>query len=235
MTDIVWTDERKKLVIDLRAQGKSARAIAEAIGNGCTKNAILGLVHRLGLPARNPSIRIPGALVADATRLKGFWTKEKTQALRDLWAAGKSQKEIVAVLGAASVAAVSNKRIELGLPVRDSLKAMQAGSAARSRPEKSQRVASEVERRAPKVIDRDAFTAPPGDFTIDLQDLRPRGDCRWPYGERAPYQFCGRPATDGVYCEGHGKVAFRSVERPSAMERRIAGAGLRMKCEVVHA
>jgi GcrA cell cycle regulator len=38
---------------------------------------------------------------------------------------------------------------------------------------------------------------------IYVQDLLPN-DCRWPYGDRHPYTFCGHPQIEGSsYCKDH--------------------------------
>lgn len=48
---MAWTDERKEMVKRLWADGMSASEIASEVG-GVTRNAIIGLVHRMGLPKR---------------------------------------------------------------------------------------------------------------------------------------------------------------------------------------
>lgn len=52
----VWmTDESLALARTLWDEGRSAEVIAKLIGNGCTKGAICGLVHRRKWPARPPA------------------------------------------------------------------------------------------------------------------------------------------------------------------------------------
>ena len=53
MTDaaITWTEERVELLKRLWADGRSASQIAAEIG-GCSRNAVIGKVHRLGLSGR---------------------------------------------------------------------------------------------------------------------------------------------------------------------------------------
>ncbi len=49
--DRFWTKARtEKLKID-HASGMSASLVADNIGGGCTRNAVIGKVHRLKLPA----------------------------------------------------------------------------------------------------------------------------------------------------------------------------------------
>ena len=50
-----WTDERVEQLKQHWLEGKSASQIANLLGHGLTRNAVIGKVHRLGLPAaRNP-------------------------------------------------------------------------------------------------------------------------------------------------------------------------------------
>ena len=48
MTTINWTDERVEMLKKLWTDGLSASQIAAEIG-GCSRNAVIGKVHRLGL------------------------------------------------------------------------------------------------------------------------------------------------------------------------------------------
>jgi GcrA cell cycle regulator len=47
-----WTDERVDLLKQLWLDGKSASQISSILGNGVTRNAVIGKVHRLGLAGR---------------------------------------------------------------------------------------------------------------------------------------------------------------------------------------
>ncbi|UYN99273.1 MAG: GcrA cell cycle regulator [Devosia sp.] len=47
-----WTDERVELLKKLWAEGLSASQIAAELGEGVTRNAVIGKVHRLKLSAR---------------------------------------------------------------------------------------------------------------------------------------------------------------------------------------
>src|ERR1700691_4762226 len=49
-----WTDERVELLKKLWSDGLSASQIAAELG-GITRNAVIGKVHRLGLPGRAKS------------------------------------------------------------------------------------------------------------------------------------------------------------------------------------
>ena len=47
-----WTDERVELLRQHWLEGKSASQIASLLGQGLTRNAVIGKVHRLGLSGR---------------------------------------------------------------------------------------------------------------------------------------------------------------------------------------
>lgn len=47
-----WTPERVETLKRLWAEGQSCSQIAAALKEGCTRNAVIGKIHRLGLPER---------------------------------------------------------------------------------------------------------------------------------------------------------------------------------------
>ena len=58
-----WTDEKVELLRQLWLDGRSASQISAALGQGLTRNAVIGKVHRLGLAgrAKTPSPASPGS------------------------------------------------------------------------------------------------------------------------------------------------------------------------------
>src|SRR5271165_1980053 len=50
-----WTDERVEQLKQAWTEGKSASQIANLLGHGLTRNAVIGKVHRLGLASRAKS------------------------------------------------------------------------------------------------------------------------------------------------------------------------------------
>src|SRR5437899_1237256 len=62
----MWTDERVDQLKTLWTEGLSASQIARVLGEGITRNAVIGKVHRLGLagratPSRADRPRLPSA------------------------------------------------------------------------------------------------------------------------------------------------------------------------------
>ncbi|MEX6724444.1 GcrA family cell cycle regulator [Parapedomonas caeni] len=52
-----WSDERIELLQRLWEKGLSASQIAEELGEGVTRNAVIGKAHRLGLKARPSPVK----------------------------------------------------------------------------------------------------------------------------------------------------------------------------------
>ena len=60
-----WTDDRVELLRKLWLDGHSASQISAELGQGVTRNAVIGKVHRLGLSGR---AKAPGAQAAASMR-----------------------------------------------------------------------------------------------------------------------------------------------------------------------
>ncbi|MEO1105769.1 MAG: GcrA family cell cycle regulator [Pseudomonadota bacterium] len=56
-TAMSWTDERIETLRKLWAEGHSASQIADTLGGGVSRNAVIGKIHRLGLSGRVKSTR----------------------------------------------------------------------------------------------------------------------------------------------------------------------------------
>lgn len=52
-----WTDERIELLKNLWDSGQSASQIAKELGEGVTRNAVIGKAHRLGLKSRPSPVK----------------------------------------------------------------------------------------------------------------------------------------------------------------------------------
>jgi len=52
-----WSDKDKELVLDLWKKGKSAAQIAQALGQGRTRNSVSGLLNRMNLKRDKPKAR----------------------------------------------------------------------------------------------------------------------------------------------------------------------------------
>ena len=67
---MAWTDERVEILKKLWAEGLSASQIAREMGEGVTRNAIIGKVHRLKLSGRATPSRPPRPRAKPASKPK---------------------------------------------------------------------------------------------------------------------------------------------------------------------
>jgi GcrA cell cycle regulator len=63
-----WTEERIALLQKLWLQGQTASQIAEQLGGGVTRNAVIGKAHRLGLSGRPTPVKAPIAKAPEEPR-----------------------------------------------------------------------------------------------------------------------------------------------------------------------
>ncbi len=154
-----------------------------------------------------------------------FWTDEKTERLRVMYAEGASASDMARELGAKSRNAVVGKLHRLGC-VR-AAPAAPGKAEGKTKPARERRKAGGTQlgqvktrrggKRTPK--DREhppvippsrfaaAFVPPGGAELVEHAALTPRM-CQWPYGETPPFQFCGKTRVDGrPYCAAHVTVA----------------------------
>ena len=59
-----WTEDNQALLVKLWKKGLSARAIAESLGGGITRNAVIGKANRMGLSQqpKKPTVEEPERL-----------------------------------------------------------------------------------------------------------------------------------------------------------------------------
>ncbi|MGI4879057.1 MAG: GcrA family cell cycle regulator [Janthinobacterium lividum] len=58
-----WTDERIELLRKSWESGMTASQIAESLGEGVSRNAVIGKAHRLGLQARPSPVKLGEAVI----------------------------------------------------------------------------------------------------------------------------------------------------------------------------
>ena len=64
---ILWTEEAVATLRKLHTEGLSAAQIARHLGNGCTRNAVIGKLHRLGM-SRTPEAASITISLANSSR-----------------------------------------------------------------------------------------------------------------------------------------------------------------------
>jgi GcrA cell cycle regulator len=156
-----------------------------------------------------------------------FWTTEREDRLRKLWAAGLSCSQIAAELGAVSRCSIIGKVHRLGLPGRGQPKDHACNKATkRVRKPRSVpgRVGHQGTAQAVKLIsepqtqpEESSMGTPAGKHCtiMELNSTR----CRWPlWGRREDHgEYCGGKSVGGLpYCLAHCQMAYRPAgERKS--------------------
>jgi len=195
-----WTEERVGRLSRLWLEGRSASQIAAELGEGVSRNAVIGKVHRLGLSGRAavPPTSTPVEPAPMAVAQAVGVTTEPSQARAEPPRARPEPQADVTPVAPAPVSAEAEPveaapvAIAFDMPVLRSIK--------------------------------DVVIPLSGRVTIlELGATM----CRWPLGDptSAEFRFCGcRAAGSMPYCSEHARVAFQPVADRRRVERmaRIA-------------
>jgi GcrA cell cycle regulator len=142
------------------------------------------------------------------------WTEERVGALKKLWLEGQSASQIAKQLGGGVTRnAVIGKVHRLGL----------SGRAAPSQPARAPRTprprAPIAQPSAPRRIEAvqprpmTPVAPPPAPELPGTATVMTLGAhmCKWPIGDPTSreFSFCGRRASEGVYCVEHARVAYQ--------------------------
>lgn len=111
-----WTPEQDYALAFGAALGMSARQIAQSLGSGVTRNAVIGRTHRLGMTlsgkrGRSEKPKIPKER---KVRVRNEWTPDQDAALTQGTLEGKTAPQLEKELGR-SISAINMRRIALGL------------------------------------------------------------------------------------------------------------------------
>ena len=211
---MAWTDERIALLRQYWEQGLSASQIAETLGEGLSRNAVIGKAHRLGLSSR-PSPLKTGEKPAAPRAPRTSKAENKAES--------RTEKPEKAAAKPAETPAV-----------------VEAPVAEKSRPEPQPIVAEAPSPRPVQATPPRPVTPPPPPAVplpasvLAASQPRPKGErvtlldlndriCKWPIGhpDEADFHFCGRPVSPGFpYCGDHCLVAYQAQ-----MPRRDRPAG----------
>jgi len=179
---MAWTEERIALLTQYWQEGRSASQIAEALGEGLTRNAVIGKAHRLGL-AQRPS------------PVKAAEGKAPARAARPAAKAAAGAPEPVA---SAPAEAASRPA-----PAPDTGKAPPVAPVAAAPavvPPAGAAPARKAERRGARTA---RVTL------LDLNDRICKWPIGHP--DEPDFHFCGKPVNPGFpYCTEHCLVAYQS-------------------------
>lgn len=193
-----WTKERMALLKKMWLQGKSAAEIAKKLGQGMTRNAVIGKAHRMGLSGGRPAT---APVKATAPAAKGKITAVTATKAK----APVAKAEPVAAKTAAAPAAK-------GKAAPGAKFAPPPASGKKGPPEKIEPAP------LPATPKRPLSKKEAGGITLlEVSDRV----CRWPIGDPrdADFYFCGRNVRQGMpYCHDHASQAYQSISRKPANE-----------------
>jgi GcrA cell cycle regulator len=141
------------------------------------------------------------------------WTPEQTERLKGLWASGMSARECAELLGVTRNAVIGRVN-RIGMPPRERKTTIK--STAALKPARRHPFASTAPIKALPPL----ATGPVEPLNIAFLELGP-GQCRFAYGEHAPFTFCGQPQRDeSSYCTAHHRLCYAPRERLTKEQRQ---------------
>ena len=155
------------------------------------------------------------------------WTEDRVGALKKLWLEGQSASQIAKQLGGGVTRnAVIGKVHRLGLSGRavPSQPARAAFRPTRPRPAQPTQAPSaprRIEAVQPRAVAAASVPALmpdlPGTATVMTLGAHM---CKWPIGDPSSteFSFCGRRASEGVYCVEHARVAYQPQVKRGATD-----------------
>jgi GcrA cell cycle regulator len=188
-----WTEERVELLKKLWLEGLSASQIAGVLGEGVTRNAVIGKVHRLKLSGRaKPASSAPRARTAP--RAPGVRRVASPSGMGGGRPASSSGGGIASMMKSRSMPSGGGG-------------GMTHGATALKMDEEFQ---TEVY-VAPQM--QELFI--PVEERLTLLQLNEE-TCKWPIGDplTADFYFCGQHSEEGKpYCDFHSRRAYHQLEK----------------------
>jgi len=189
-----WTDERVELLKKMWTEGQSASQIAKTLG-GVTRNAVIGKVHRLGMPNR-AGVVSPATADDPAAAVE---TDEPPAAAADTPDHRADEAEMETEAAETSAEPV----------IADAARPAGADMVPAGQPEPPRPAGSEISPEALATVREAEKRA----LRLSLMELTER-TCKWPVGDPATedFWFCGLPVQSGKpYCEAHVGLAFQPM------------------------
>lgn len=150
------------------------------------------------------------------------WTEDRVGALKKLWLEGQSASQIAKALGGGVTRnAVIGKVHRLGLsgraapsqPTRTTFRPTRPRPAPATQPSAPRR----IEAAQPRLATPTPPAPPPAPDLPGTATVMTLGAhmCKWPIGDPSSreFSFCGRRASEGVYCVEHARVAYQPQVR----------------------
>lgn len=197
---IDWTDENVETLKRLHAEGYTAAGIAKALGAPDGRSAVCGKMHRLKISTSRDV----------ANRNLAQRNKERVERLHEKRRQEAEERAPRRFKTPAKHLATPKKDKRIGASPASSV------AAARKRAKEAAKAIKLAPLPAsPKglVIEADtrflkskAWEALEGSHPKPLEELKQRGECRWPIAD-GPFLFCAQPSGHSTYCPVHTNLA----------------------------
>ena len=198
---MAWTEDRVKKLTLLWKSGHSASKIAVELGEGVSRNAVIGKIHRLGLSERGSGSGPKGTKKPSKNHSDNMSAADKS--LNDLISDPKLEQ--------------SEKRKGKKRGRKPSIKKLISNDGSSDSISKinkslsSERDVLEVEMDQATLANK--IKIEKNAKKLSLLELTEK-TCKWPIGDPATskFWFCGHPSEQGKpYCETHISIAFQPV------------------------
>ena len=198
---MAWTEERVKKLTLLWKSGNSASKIAIELGEGVSRNAVIGKIHRLGLSERGSGSNASGPKIKENKIKDKNLPKHQTSEVSDLQnsleaSTQRSGKKRGRKPSIKKLTINENQSI-LGFNA-DENSSLETGEIETEIDKVALKNMKEIEKKAKK---------------LNLLELTEK-TCKWPIGDPATseFWFCGHPSEQGKpYCETHISIAFQPI------------------------
>jgi len=198
---MAWTEERVKKLTLLWKSGNSASKIAIELGEGVSRNAVIGKIHRLGLSERGSGSN------GNGQKIKEKKIKEKNLV--------EHQNSKVSDLENSLESSTQRKGKKRGR--KPSIKNLTSNENKSTLGSNANEVSSletaEVDNEIDKVALKNMIEIEKKAKKLNLLELTER-TCKWPIGDpsTSEFWFCGHPSEQGKpYCETHISIAFQPI------------------------
>lgn len=184
-----WTEERVELLKKLWLEGLSASQIAGVLGEGVTRNAVIGKVHRLKLSGR---------------------AKPASSAPRVRSAPRPAPRRVASP----SVGRSGGGSVSSGSGIAGLMKSRPMSTGGAIHGATALKISEELEVEA-YVAPQTEELYIPEEQRLSLLQLNEH-TCKWPIGDPlAPgFYFCGQHSDEGKpYCEFHSRKAYHQMDK----------------------
>ena len=198
---MAWTEERVKKLTLLWKSGNSASKIAVELGEGVSRNAVIGKIHRLGLSERGSGLSAKGTKKSSKQLSDNITTADKSSIDLKL---DPNLEQSSKRKGKKRGRKPSIKKLINNENISDSISKVNDNFLSES---------GELEVDIDQITLANMIKIEKNAKKLSLLELTEK-TCKWPIGDPATseFWFCGHPSEQGKpYCETHVSIAFQAV------------------------